>query len=121
METAQQELAKRKQLQDLSALIAGAHSLDELIVGGPVEKIVLGPGPRMPRGGFGGVRYQLRTQRIFHVEVDAALGLWFTSETMETPSDPLGPAVPLEKLPADPVVWCPRATLESMISLTPPA
>jgi type II secretory ATPase GspE/PulE/Tfp pilus assembly ATPase PilB-like protein len=39
VETPAQELAKRKQLQDLSTLIGGAHSLDELVVGAPAERI----------------------------------------------------------------------------------
>ena len=39
METPAQELDKRKRLQELSVLIGSAHSLDELVVGAPAEKI----------------------------------------------------------------------------------
>src|SRR5687767_2415105 len=37
---AAQELERRKKLQELSSLIASAHSLDELLVGQPVDKLL---------------------------------------------------------------------------------
>jgi hypothetical protein len=64
-------------------------------------RIFSGPPPRVPQAGFSSIRYEVHHQESITIEIDATPWNRLGVEFDEDPGPPLGPAVPLSKLPAD--------------------